>query len=66
MKDKENKKPLPDKATAEEMRKEYDFSKGSQSKVRATEGNLCTAWLSRWAVFILRSPSLYRCLDTAF
>ena len=31
MKDKENKKPLPDKATAEEMRKEYDFSKARKN-----------------------------------
>lgn len=65
MKDKENKKPLPDKATAEEMRKEYDFSKARKNPY-IKKNNLCTAWLSRWAVFILRSPSLYRCLDTAF
>lgn len=31
MKDKENKKPLQDKATAEEMRKEYDFSKARKN-----------------------------------
>jgi len=31
MNDKENKKPLPDSATVEEMRKEYDFSKGKKN-----------------------------------
>jgi len=29
--DKQNKKPLPDSATVEEMRKEYDFSKGKRN-----------------------------------
>lgn len=31
MKDKENKKPLPDKATAGKMREEYDFSKARKN-----------------------------------
>jgi hypothetical protein len=31
MKDKENKKPLPDTATAGKMREEYDFSKARKN-----------------------------------